>query len=217
MTGSAVRVLIVDDHDVFRHGLAELLAQEGLEVVAEASNGPAGVRLAGELAPDVVLMDLNMPAMSGIAAMRAILAADPAARVVILTIADDDAAMLEALMAGAVGYVLKDATLEAIVATVRSAAVGDAVIPPRVASELLRRVRASEPPAAADDDAPGLSERELEVLRLIVAGYENAAIAAELFISPNTVKNHVANIFEKLGVDSRLQASVQALRRGLVA
>jgi DNA-binding NarL/FixJ family response regulator len=214
MSGSSIRVLIVDDHDVFRRGLADLLGQEGLEVVAEASNGPAGVRLAAELAPDVVLMDLNMPAMSGVEAMRAILAADPAARVVMLTIADDDDAMLEALMAGAVGYVLKDASLEQIIGATRSATEGDAVIPPRVATEVLRRLRASEPLPAGD--APELSERELEVLRLIVAGRDNAAIAAELFISPNTVKHHVANIFEKLGVESRLQASVQALRRGLV-
>ena len=137
-----------------------------------------------------------------------------------LTLSDDDASMLEALLAGAAGYVLKEATLEQIVAAVQAAAAGDAVIPPRVAPELLRRLRAAEPARAAAeagaDGAVELSEREHEVLRLIVEGRDNAAIAAELFISPNTVKSHVASIFGKLGVESRLQASVQALRRGLV-
>lgn len=212
-----VRVLLVDDHDVFRHGLARLLRDEGLTVVGEASGGEAGVRLAAELRPDVVLMDLSMPGMSGVEATRAVVAAETA-RVVVLSLSDDDAAMLEALLVGAAGYLLKDATLEQIVGAVRAATAGDAVIPPRIAPELLRRLRAVElPEAASEAAAVELSERELEVLRLIVDGRDNAAIAAELFISPNTVKSHVASIFAKLRVESRLQASVQALRRGLVA
>jgi DNA-binding NarL/FixJ family response regulator len=220
MGPAPLRVLLIDDHDVFRHGLAQLLRDEGLDVVAEASGGEAGVRLAGELAPDVVLMDLSMPGMDGVTATRAIAAAggDPPA-VVVLTLSDDDGSMLDALLAGAAGYVLKDALLEQIVAAVQAAAAGDAVIPPRVAPELLRRLRAAEPAPdarAGGDDAVALSEREHEVLRLIVDGRDNAAIAAALFISPNTVKSHVASIFAKLSVESRLQASVQALRRGLV-
>ncbi|HEU4703214.1 MAG TPA: response regulator transcription factor [Conexibacter sp.] len=213
------RVLLVDDHDVFRHGLAQLLGEEGLDVVAQASSGEAGVRLAGELAPDVVLMDLSMPGIDGVEATRTIVAAAAAPAVVVLTLSDDDASMLEALLAGAAGYLLKDATLEQIVEAVRAAAAGDAVIPPRVAPELLRRLRAAEPVHAGStpDGTEELSEREHEVLRLIVEGRDNAAIAAELFISPNTVKSHVASIFAKLGVENRLQASVQALRRGLVA
>lgn len=219
MASEPIRVLLVDDHDVFRHGLAQLLADEGLAVAGEASGGEAGVRLAAELRPDVVLMDLSMPGLSGVEATRAIAAAPGAPRVVVLTLSDDDASMLEALLAGAAGYVLKEATLEQIVGAVRAAAAGEAVIPPRVAPELLRRLRAAEP--ARQDGGDGeealvLSERELEVLRLIVEGRDNAAIAAELFISPNTVKSHVASIFAKLRVESRLQASVQALRRGLV-
>jgi len=223
MAAAPTRVLLVDDHDVFRHGLAQLLGDEGLDVVAEASGGEAGVRLAAELAPDVVLMDLAMPGMDGVAATRAIAATAEAPAVVVLTLSDDDGSMLEALLAGAAGYVLKDATLEQIVAAVQAAAAGDAVIPPRVAPELLRRLRASEPErggtgaGSANGAAPAeLSERELEVLRLIVEGRDNAAIAAALYISPNTVKSHVASIFGKLGVESRLQASVHALRRGLV-
>ncbi|HYV14406.1 MAG TPA: response regulator transcription factor [Conexibacter sp.] len=215
MDPAAVRVLLVDDHDVYRHGLAQLLGEQGIEVVAEASGGAAGVRLAAELDPDVVLMDLSMPAPGGVQATRAIAAAARPVPVVILSLTDDDAAMLEALLAGAVGYVLKDEPLERVVAAIRAAAEGDAVIPPRVAPELLRRLRAAEPAADGDDAAPELSERELEVLRLVVDGYDNAAIAQALFISPNTVKSHVASIFAKLGVESRLQASVQALRRGL--
>ncbi|HZV76030.1 MAG TPA: response regulator transcription factor [Conexibacter sp.] len=218
-TPEIIRVLLVDDHDVYRHGLAQLLRDEGLAIVGEASGGEAGVRLAAELRPDVVLMDLSMPGMTGVEATRVIAAGEaPAPRVVVLTLSDDDASMLEALLAGAAGYVLKEASLEQIVAAVQAAAAGDAVIPPRVAPELLRRLRAAE--AAQPVDAAGtaeLSERELEVLRLIVDGRDNAAIASELFISPNTVKSHVASICAKLGVESRLQASVQALRRGLVA
>jgi len=212
-----VRVLLVDDHDVFRHGLAQLLRDEGLTVVGEASGGEAGVRLAAELRPDVVLMDLSMPGISGVEATRAIAAGDDPPRVVVLTLSDDDASMLEALLAGAAGYVLKEATLEQIAAAVMAAAAGEAVIPPRVAPEVLRRLRTAEPAGgAAALSAVELSERELEVLRLLVEGHDNAAIAAALFISPNTVKSHVASIFGKLGVESRLQASVQALRRGLV-
>jgi DNA-binding NarL/FixJ family response regulator len=217
-TSDPVRVLLVDDHDVFRHGLAQLLGDEGLAVVAEASGGEAGVRLAAELRPDVVLMDLSMPGLSGVEATRAIAATAAPPAVVVLTLSDDDASMLEALLAGAAGYLLKEATLEQIVSGVRAAAAGDAVIPPRVAPELLQRLRASEAARPATGDAGvELSERELEVLRLVVDGRDNAAIADALFISPNTVKSHVASIFAKLGVDSRLQASVQALRRGLVA
>ncbi len=213
-----VRVLIVDDHDVFRHGLAQLLRDEGVDVVAEASGGAAGVRLATELRPDVVLMDLSMPGVSGVEATRAIVAAASAGCVVVLTLDDGDASMLEALLAGAAGYLLKEASLEQIVAAIRAAAAGDAVIPPRVAPEILRRLRAAEPAAfAAREGEVELSEREHEVLRLVVEGRDNAAIAAELFISPNTVKRHVASICAKLGVESRLQASVQALRRGLVS
>jgi DNA-binding NarL/FixJ family response regulator len=212
-----IRVLLVDDHDVFRHGLAQLLGDEGLDVVGEASGGEAGVRLAAELRPDVVLMDLSMPGLSGIEATRAIVAGQGGSRVLVLSLSDDDAAMLEALLAGAAGYLLKEATLEQIVTAVQAAAAGDAVIPPRVAPELLRRLRAAEAAQpSSGDGAVELSEREHEVLRLMVDGRDNAAIAAELFISPNTVKSHVASIFAKLGVESRLQASVQALRRGLV-
>jgi two-component system, NarL family, response regulator LiaR len=210
-----IRVLIVDDHDVFRHGLAKLLGDEGVEVVAQASSGQTGVRLASELALDVVLMDLAMPGLSGVEATREIAASERPAHVVAVSSSDDDVAMLDALLAGAVGYVLKGAPVGHVVAAIEHAARGDVVIPPQVAPELLRRLRAAQP-ASLQDGARELSDREHQVLALIVDGRDNAAIAAELFISPNTVKRHVASIFAKLGVESRLQASVAALRRGLV-
>lgn len=215
MPSSAVRALLVDDHDVFRHGLARLLREHGIDVVAEASGGEAGVRLAAELAPDVVVMDLHMPGTSGLEAMRAIAAAGPRPHVLALSMAEDPDEMLAALLAGAAGYVVKDAPVEQLADAIRATATGEATIPAAVAPELLRRLRGAQPPPGLDGD-PQLSARELDVLRLIVDGRDNAAIAAQLFISPNTVKSHVASIFGKLGVESRLQASVHALRRGLV-
>jgi DNA-binding NarL/FixJ family response regulator len=212
-----VRVLVVDDHDVFRRGIARMLACEGIDIVGEASGGRAGVRLTSELRPEVVLMDLSMPDLDGLAATRQIIASGCGARIVVLTISDQDESIIQALVAGAVGYVRKDESLKDIVTVVRAAAAGDAIIPPRVGSMVLDRLRKEEPATSEDGSIPQLSKRELEVLRLMVDGKDNATIAAELFISPNTVKNHLANIFEKLGVANRLQASVQALRRGIIS
>lgn len=211
-----LRVLVVDDHDVFRRGLVRLLREDGIDVIGEASGGHAGVRLAAELQPDVVVMDLSMPDLDGTEATRRIVAGDSGPRVVVLSVLGGDEDVIDALVAGAVGYVGKDETLDRIITVLRAAADGDTVIPPRVGGEILRRLRSQPPPADADERAANLSERELEVLRLIVDGHDNATIADELIISPHTVKNHVASIFEKLAVSNRLQASVQALRRGLV-
>lgn len=212
-----LRVVVVDDHDVFRRGLVRLLREEGVDVIGEASGGHAAVRLAEELRPEVVVMDLNMPDLAGVDATRRIAAGPSGARVVMLSVSGSESDMIDALVAGAVGYVGKDETLERILAVLRSAAEGDTVIPPRVGGEILSRLRAQ--PAAVDAAGAdsNLSGRELEVLRLIVDGHDNAAIAEVLIISPHTVKNHVASIFEKLSVANRLQASVQALRRGLIS
>lgn len=210
------RALVVDDHDVFRRGLVRLLEQEGIDVVGEASGGRAAIRLTAELRPEVVLMDLSMPDLSGLDATRGIIDSGSSAHVVILTIDDDAESIIEALMAGAVGYVQKDESLENIIAAVRAAAGGDAVIPQRVGHEVLNRLRKQKAVGRSEDPEPELSERELDVLRLIVDGQDNATIASTLFISPNTVKNHLANIFEKLGVANRLQASVYAMRRGII-
>jgi len=211
-----LRALVVDDHDVFRRGLARLLREESMDVIGEASGGRAAIRLAAELHPDVVLMDLSMPDIHGLEATRRIIAGDSGARVIVLTVSDDHEAVIDALLAGAVGYVRKDEPLEKILSVVESAGEGDTVIPPSIGGEVLRRLRAQTPDPTHAHDHAELSARELEVLRLIVDGRDNAAIASSLIISPHTVKNHVASIFQKLEVGNRLQASVQALRRGLV-
>ncbi len=212
---SSIRVLVVDDHDVFRRGIVSLLRDEGIDVVGEASGGTAAVRLASELCPDVVLMDISMPGLDGLQATRAIVGSDCDASVVIFTISQHEELIMEALLAGAAGYVGKDEPVELIVSAIAAAAVGDALIPQRVASEVLHRLR-DQPGARVTNDDTDLSKREREVLRLMADGKDNMAIADELTISPHTVKNHVTSIFAKLGVNSRLQACVQALRRGLI-
>jgi two-component system, NarL family, nitrate/nitrite response regulator NarL len=213
----AVRLLIVDDHDLFRTGLATLLsAEEGIEVVAQASGGGMGVRLAAELRPDVVLMDLRMPDVSGPDATRLIVGHDPAARVLALTVASDDRDVADALQAGACGFLAKDTPIDSLVVAIHAAARGAAWLSPKAAEVVLGRIR-SAPPQQERDLATieQLSSRELDVLRLIANGMENAEIAAELNISPRTAKNHVSNILTKLGLPSRVQAAVYAVRQGV--
>ena len=213
----SIRVLVVDDHDLFRAGLASLLdAQHGIEVVAQASGGRMGVRLANELQPDVVLMDVRMPDLEGPEATREILEQHPSIRVVALTVVSDDADVAAVVEAGASGFLAKDTPIDGVVLAVRAAANGVAWLSPRAAEVVLGRVRrdgADEEPAGEELDE--LSAREREVLRLIARGMENAEIADELGISPRTAKNHVSNILAKLGLPSRIQAAIYAVRRGL--
>jgi len=215
--GNATRVLIVDDHDLFRTGLRALVAESGFDA-AEAASGEAALRRVAELKPDVVVMDLNMPGISGIEATRLLLEILPGAAVLILTISDDDARVIEAVRAGARGYLLKDAPLEEILAGIRAAADGDAVIAPRMAGALLDHVRdARETPASVV--APPtleLSRREREVLELIGEGCDNAQIARRLYLSQGTVKNYVSSLLQKLGAENRVQAAVFGIRLGLV-
>ncbi len=207
----------MDDHDLFRTGLRSLLEEHDLQVVGEASNGEQAVRLAQELAPDVIVMDLNMPGMTGVEATRKIAGIAPLARVVVLTISDQDADVLDAIVAGACGYLLKDASIEDLLRGIRSAAVGESLISPHIAAKVLQRVRAANTlPGAADAIRSELSDREIEVLKLIANGKDNAQIAAELFISPKTVKNHISNILMKLQIENRIQAAVYAVRSGIV-
>jgi DNA-binding NarL/FixJ family response regulator len=212
-----LRVLLVDDHDLFRTGLKNLLEEQGgLDVVGEAANGAEAVRLVRELAPDVVVMDLNMPKMSGVEATRHITALSPLTRVIVLTISDDDADVMDAIVAGACGYLLKHASIADVVTGIRSAAVGAALISPMIASKVLGRVRATTADKEmAEAIRAELSDRELEVLKLIANGKDNAQIAAELVISPKTVKNHISNILMKLQIQNRIQAAVYAVRSGL--
>jgi DNA-binding NarL/FixJ family response regulator len=212
----SIRVLVVDDHDLFRTGLASLLgAQPGIEVVAQASGGRMGVRLAHELQPDVVLMDVRMPDLEGPEATREILEQHPSIRIVALTVVSDDADVAAVVEAGASGFLAKDTPIDGVVLAVRAAANGVAWLSPRAAEVVLGRVRrgaAEEEPDGEEIDE--LSSREREVLRLIARGMENAEIAEELGISPRTAKNHVSNILAKLGLPSRIQAAIYAVRRG---
>ena len=212
-----LRVLLVDDHDLFRTGLRTLLEQEGLQVIGEAENGQVALRLVGELAPDVVIMDLNMPGLTGVETTHRITGASPLTRVVVLTISVEDDDVINAVMAGACGYLLKDSSIDQLIAGIRAAARGESLISPQIAAKLLQRLRAqTTDTGAAAAILAELSDRELEVLRLIANGKDNAEIARELFISPKTVKNHISNILMKLQIENRIQAAVYAVRSGIV-
>jgi DNA-binding NarL/FixJ family response regulator len=213
------RLLLVDDHALFRRGLRRLLEGHGFEIVGEASNGRAAVQLAAELEPEIIIMDLSMPLMGGVEAITHIVKRNPDARILVLTISAGEAEVLDALLVGACGYLLKDARAEDIVQGVRAAAAGESMISPRIASRLVMRLREAAPtehPSVAELSDAELTDREVEILRLIACGKENSAIADELFISPKTVKNHVASILGKLKIDNRIQAAVVAVRSGLV-
>jgi DNA-binding NarL/FixJ family response regulator len=228
---NALRVVIADDHHLFREGLRAMLQEAGMEVVGEASDGADAVALAQKLEPEVVVVDLNMPGTSGLQALRRIARTNPDIQTVVLTVSAADADVLEALAAGACGYLLKDTRADRLADGIRQAAEGHMVLSSEVARALMARVRAdadakavraeAKAEAGADaggekDERPALTPREAEVLRLIVAGADNVAIGLELSISPHTVKQYVTNIFEKLGVRSRVQAAVYAVRAGLV-
>ena len=210
-------MLVVDDHDLFRTGLKTLLAEHGVNPVGDAPNGHVALRLVRDLAPDVVVMDLNMPGISGVEATREITAFAPRTRVVVLTISDEDADVVDAVMAGACGYLLKDSSIQELIAGIRAASAGDSLISPQIAAKVLQLLRAQKPDTASREAIRGeLSEREVEVLKLIANGKDNAEIARELFISPKTVKNHISNILMKLQIENRIQAAVYAVRSGLV-
>jgi DNA-binding NarL/FixJ family response regulator len=213
----ALRVLIVDDHDLFRAGLRNLLEDQGLQVSGEAATGADAVRAVRESAPDVVVMDLNMPAMGGVEATRHIASIAPLTRVVVLTISDDDADVMDAILAGACGYLLKSSSIDDLMAGIHAASRGESLISPAIAAKVLQRVRAISPqPEIAAAIRTELSDREIQVLKLIANGKDNGVIAAELHISPKTVKNHISNILMKLQIDNRIQAAVYAVRSGIV-
>jgi DNA-binding NarL/FixJ family response regulator len=212
-----LRVVLVDDHDLFRTGLRNLLEEQGVEILGEASTGTEAVRSVRELAPDVVVMDLNMPGMSGVEATRQINGIAPLTRVLVLTISDQDSDVLDAILAGACGYMLKDSSIQELMAGIRAAAIGESLISPHIASKVLQRVRStSSVPEIAETIKAELSDREIEVLKLIANGKDNAQIAGDLHISPKTVKNHISNILMKLQIDNRIQAAVYAVKSGIV-
>ena len=204
-----VRIVLADDHPMFREGLRFTLEREAdLVVVGEASNGVEAVRLTGELDPDVVVMDLAMPALGGLAATRQLVQAAATARVLVLTMSEDDDSVFAALRAGAGGYLVKGADPEQVVSAVRAVARGHAVFGPGLAARMLAFFAA--PAAEGPTAGLGLTAREQEVLALLAEGLSNAEIGRALFISPITVRNHVSNIFAKLQVSNRRQAMLRA-------
>ena len=211
-----LRVMLVDDHDLFRTGLRNLLEEQGVHIVAEAPDGNIALERVRELAPDVVVMDLNMPGMNGIEATREITRLAPLTRVLVLTISDQDEDVMDAILAGACGYLMKDSSIQDLMQGIRAAAVGESLISPHIASKVLQRIRAASVEVSVGEPRPELSDRETEVLRLIANGKDNAEIAQELHISPKTVKNHISNILMKLQIENRIQAAVYAVRSVLV-
>jgi DNA-binding NarL/FixJ family response regulator len=217
--GDPVRVLVVDDHALFRRGLEMVLAQEAdIDVIGEASDGAEAVDKAAELLPDVVLMDVRMPRRGGIDACTAIKDVVPSAKIVMLTISDEEADLYEAIKAGASGYLLKEISIDEVAMAIRAVAGGQSLISPSMASKLLTEfasmIKRSD--ERQQVPAPRLTDRELEVLKLVAKGFNNRTIAEELFISENTVKNHIRNILEKLQLHSRMEAVVYAVREKLL-
>jgi DNA-binding NarL/FixJ family response regulator len=216
-----IRAMIVDDHALFRRGLEMVLEEEqDIELVGQASDGAEAVEKAAESLPDVVLMDIRMPRSSGIEACRTMKEAAPSAKIVILTISDEEEDLFEAIRAGASGYLLKDIPLDEVADAVRAVHGGQSLINPSMAGKLLTEfatlARRDDSERAQEVPAPRLTEREMQVLKLMARGMNNRDIAKELFISENTVKNHVRNILEKLQIHSRMEAVMIAVREKLI-
>jgi DNA-binding NarL/FixJ family response regulator len=217
----SIRILLVDDQALFREGLRTLLSlHEDIEVVGEAGDGRDALEAAAALRPDVVLMDLRMPVLDGVAATRRLKESAHPARVIVLTTFDDDETIFDGLRAGAVGYLLKDVSSEKLVEAIRAAARGESFLQQSIAAKVLAEFNRLEErihpgPSLAELVEP-LSDRELEILRLLAAGDSNKEIAAALFITEGTVKNHVTNILGKLGVRDRTQAALRARELGIL-
>jgi DNA-binding NarL/FixJ family response regulator len=213
-----IRVIVVDDQELFRRGMIMLLSvEDGIDVVGEASDGVAATELAATTVPDVVLMDVRMPKRSGIEACLTIKDAAPSAKILMLTVSEEEADLYEAVKNGASGYLLKDASIDEVAQAVQLVADGQSLISPSMATKLLDEFKQMSVVGRRQDvAAPRLTERELEVLRLVARGLNNRDIAKQLFISENTVKNHVRNILEKLQLHSRMEAVMYAVREKLL-
>jgi DNA-binding NarL/FixJ family response regulator len=221
MSEAVIRILLVDDQALFREGLRTLLSiHPDLEVVGEANNGQEALQLAQTLRPTVVLMDLRMPVLDGVAATRRLHETQPDCRVIVLTTFDDDEYVFEGLRAGAIGYLLKDASSEKLVEAIRAAARGESFLQPSVAAKVVAEfTRLADQPPPRPQEQPliePLTNRELEILALVATGASNKEIAATLFIADGTVKNHLTNILGKLGVRDRTQAALKAKELGLI-
>lgn len=210
-----IRLLLVDDQSLFREGLRTLLSlQVDFEVIGEAGNGDEAVRLAVQLAPDVVLMDMHMPVLDGVAATRKLRETAPAIRVIALTTFDDDEYVFEALRAGALGYLLKDTPSDKLFEAIRAAHRGESFLQPSIAAKVVAEFSRVSAPKPAPLVEP-LSEREIEIVKMMAAGASNKEIGAALFITEGTVKNHITSILGKLGVRDRTQAALKAKALGL--
>jgi len=217
--GDTIRVLVCDDHALFRRGLNMILDTEsGIEVVAEAEDGVEAVEKAMQLTPDVVLMDVRMPRLSGIEAAARVRESVPSAKILMLTVSDEEEDLYEAVKAGANGYLLKEISIEEVADAIRAVTQGQSLISPSMASKLLQEfnVLSKQADDRSSPHAPKLTERELEVLQLVAQGLSNRKIADKLYISENTVKNHVRNMLEKLHVHSRMEAVLYAMRENLI-
>jgi DNA-binding NarL/FixJ family response regulator len=215
----AIRVMICDDHALFRRGLVMVLeAEDDIEVVAEAEDGDDAIAKAADVVPDVILMDVRMPSVSGIDATRSIAELVPNAKILMLTVSDDESDLYDAIKAGATGYLLKEISIEEVAAAVRAVVAGQSLISPSMASKLLTEFTslAKRAEERSSVSSPRLTDRELEVLRLVAQGKSNREIAGDLYISENTVKNHVRNILEKLHLHTRMEAVMYAVREKLL-
>ena len=212
-----IRVLVVDDQELLRRGVTMLLGVEpDMEVVGEAADGASAAALAATAVPDVVLMDVRMPRQTGIEACTAVKDAAPNARIIMLTVSDDEADLYDAVKSGASGYLLKDSSIEEVAQAIRVVADGQSLISPSMAIKLLDEFKQMARTDRQAVPTPRLTERELEVLRLVAQGLNNREIAKQLFISENTVKNHVRNILEKLQLHSRMEAVMYAVREKIL-
>jgi DNA-binding NarL/FixJ family response regulator len=213
-----IRVAVIDDQELFRRGLIMLVgAEDDIEVVGEASDGEEAAALAEEKAPDVILMDVRMPRLSGTEACLTIKAVAPSAKIIMLTMSDDEVDLYDAIKNGASGYLLKDASIDEVSQAIRLVAEGQSLISPSMAAKLLEEFKTiSRTGGRPEEMAPKLTDRELEVLNLVARGLNNREIARDLYISENTVKNHVRNILEKLQLHSRMEAVMYAVREKLL-
>ena len=212
----AIRLMLADDHRMLREGLRRSLSEEGFDVVGEAGDGDEAVRLAGQLLPDVVLMDVTMPDVDGVEATRRLHKSHPEIRVVMLTMHADESVIAEAIKAGAVGYLVKDCSTDEIADMIRMAANEDSTLSAGLAGAMLDEVRRLDPVPAEDESDRIVTKREVEVLQLIADGCSTPEVAEQLFISQKTVKNHLASIYHKLDARDRTQAVLQAVRMGIV-
>jgi DNA-binding NarL/FixJ family response regulator len=210
-----IRLLLADDHRMLREGLRRSMTDEGFDVVGEAENGEQAARMADELRPDVILMDVSMPEIDGVEATRRIKAAGSDARIIMLTMHADHDVLADAIRAGACGYLVKDCSTEEVAEAVRMAANGDTALSPQLAATMLDEVRRMDPSSTAEEDRV-VTKREEEVLQLIADGCSTPEVAGQLFISQKTVKNHLASIYQKLDARDRTQAVLQAVRMGIV-